>query len=66
MYYTVIGYPKRGGWFCLVPNLDMRGGIRMEALTIISIVVGFAGLLVGLIQLLLSIIHDHKDKKNHR
>ena len=38
----------------------------MEALTIISIVVGVAGLLVGLIQLLLIIIHNLKDKKNHR
>ena len=38
----------------------------MEALTIISIVVGFAGLLVGLIQLLLSIIHNHKEKEKHR
>lgn len=38
----------------------------MEALTIISIVVGVAGLLVGLIQLVLSIVRDHKEKENHR
>ena len=38
----------------------------MEALTMISIVVGVAGLLVGLIQLLLIIVHNHNDKKNHR
>jgi len=38
----------------------------MEALTMISIIVGVAGLLVGLIQLLLNIVHNQNDKKNHR
>ena len=38
----------------------------METLTIISVVVGVAGLLVGLVQLLLPMIRNHKRKKNRR
>lgn len=38
----------------------------MDTLTIISIVVGFAGLVVGVIQLVLMLIRSHKYKNNRR
>ena len=37
----------------------------MVILTVISIIVGCASFLVGVVQLLLNVIHDHKDKKIH-
>lgn len=61
-----IGYPKRGGWLCLLPNLDIRGGKSLDTLTIISVVVGVAGLVVGVVQLVLMVIRTHKDRKNRR
>ena len=36
----------------------------MNTLTIISVVVGAAGLVVGVVQLVLMIIQSHKGKKN--
>ena len=36
----------------------------MYSLTIISVVVGTAGLVVGVIQLVLMLIRSHKDKKS--
>ena len=38
----------------------------MSTLTIISVVVGVAGLVVGVVQLVLVIINNHKDKENRR
>ena len=38
----------------------------MYSLAIISVIVGIAGLAVGLIQLVLMIIHNQKDKENRR
>ena len=38
----------------------------MYSLTIISVVVGTAGLVVGVIQLVLMLIRYHKDKRNRR
>lgn len=38
----------------------------MGTLTMISIVVGVAGLVVGVVQLVLMIIQSHKGKKNRR
>ena len=38
----------------------------MYTLTIISVVVGAAGLVVGVIQLVLMIIRSRKDKENRR
>ena len=61
-----MGYPKRGGWLCLLPNLDMRGGKSLNTLTMISVVVGVAGLVVGVVQLVLVIIQSHKGKKDRR
>ncbi len=61
-----LGYPKRGGWFCLLPNLDIGGGESVNTLTMISIVVGAAGLVVGVVQLVLMLIQIHEDKKNRR
>ncbi|MBR6234381.1 MAG: hypothetical protein IKR01_00880, partial [Spirochaetales bacterium] len=41
-----------------------RGGKSLSTLTIISVVVGAAGLVVGIVQLVLMIIQSHKGKKN--
>ena len=57
------GYPKRGGWLCLLPNLDIRGGKSLNTFTLISVFVGVAGLVVGVVQLVLLLIQMHKDKK---
>ena len=73
-YYTndkasaimIPGYPERGGWFCLLPNLDIGGGKSLNTLTIISVVVGVAGLVVGVVQLLLMVIQYQKDKNNRQ
>ncbi len=61
-----LGYPKRGGWFCLLPNLDIGGGESVNTLTMISIVVGAAGLVVGVVQLVLFLIQCRKNKMNRR
>ena len=47
----------------LLPNLDIRGGRTLEALTIISIVVGVIGLVVGFVQIILTPIESNKSKK---
>ena len=59
-------YPKRGGWLCLLPNLDMRGGESLNTLTMISVVVRVAGLVVGVVQLVLMFIQYRKSRKNRR
>lgn len=49
-----------------MPNLDIRGGRNLDTLTMISVVVGVAGLVVGVVQLVLMLIETKKDRKNRR
>lgn len=49
-----------------MPNLDVRGGRSLDTLTMISVVVGVAGLVVGVVQLVLMLIETKKDRKNRR
>ena len=49
-----------------LPNLDIRGGRNLDTLTMISVVVGVAGLVVGVVQLVLMLIETKKDRKNRR
>lgn len=44
----------------------MEEGRNLETLTMISVVVGVAGLAVGVVQIVLTLMQIHKDKENRR
>ena len=57
---------QKGRLVLRLPNLNLRGGKHLILLTIISVIVEVASLVVGVFQLVLSLRLNPKRKKNRQ